>query len=155
METEKDELEALKQEVAKLKSAIAPAGDAQADAEWRAKMHRLAEERMGHASNFWSADQLRAFEAAAPTAVVRDIAAHGTVPERSLAGVSGVVSAVQGPSGVYANTSGYREAIPIGPPLGVAAIDRIAGEMAPHGPGNPLNPLARRQQEREAEEAKK
>jgi hypothetical protein len=155
METEKDELAALKQEVATLKAAIAPAGDAQADAEWRARMHRLAEERMGHASAF-SREDVRAMERACPTEVVRDIVAHGTIPEPGGYGVRGA-GEVRGPSGVSANNSGWRDADPIRPPLGVAALDRIADAMAPHGPMNPLNPLAealRAKQERE-DKAKK
>jgi hypothetical protein len=150
MNAEEDELAALRREVASLKREIAPAnGSEQEAAEWRNRMHQLAEARMSNAGAF-SASDLRAMEAATPRDVCRDIAAHGTVPQPSGFGV-GEVSRVSSEPGLPG--SGWVAPRPIGPPDGIAAIDRIAGAMAPHGPLNPLNPLAETLQE-EAKKAK-
>jgi hypothetical protein len=97
METENDEIEALKRELAALKTAIAPASgsDREAD-EWRQQMHALHEARMSNAGAF-SASDLRAMEAATPTAVIRDIVRHGGISEPSGAGEGGEVTSAHAP----------------------------------------------------------
>ena len=73
----------LRAELAKVKAAqaaLAPTPATDADiGRWRDEMHALSEARMARASNF-SVEDLREMERACPTAGVKDIAAHGTIP---------------------------------------------------------------------------
>jgi hypothetical protein len=140
-----DEIEALKREVAALKSALPTARDDKAESEWRAQVHRMHEARMNLASPPMSREDLAAMTAACPKDAIADIVAHGRVPERSAAGAAGEITMVSPSPGLPG--SGTREAIPIGPPPGVSALDRIANVMQPHGP---LNPLTRAGQAKEA-----
>jgi hypothetical protein len=67
----------------------------------------------------WSAEELRAFEAAVPPSVARDIAAHSSHPGPSTAGSGGTISSVA----QSRPSTGYVR--PLGPPPGVAACDRL------------------------------
>jgi hypothetical protein len=117
----KSELEALRVEVERLKPKPI---DHEAAAKWQSEMHEAAERRMSRAGNF-SREDLAAMEAACPTDAVKDIVARGGIRGPSGHGAGGTVSSVHGPSGVYPNTSGWREATPIGPPHGIELVDRL------------------------------
>jgi hypothetical protein len=117
------ELAELKRELAALKSALKPANPAAFErelAEWKEKMHEVAEARAARFGGF-SPEDLRAMNAAAPADVVSDLVSHGTVPGPSGAGkVSGQVKVSSGGSG-----TGWVNPRPIGPPPGVAHCDRM------------------------------
>jgi hypothetical protein len=115
----KSELEALRAEVERLKPTPTPS---EADvAAHRAAMHEAAERRMGRASNF-TPDQLAAMAAAVPDDVCKDIVRRGGVRAPSGHGVGTTVSA---PLSVSPNTSGWRPAVPIGNPPGIAQADKL------------------------------
>jgi hypothetical protein len=118
--TDKDEINALKARVAELERAAKPPEPFTPEP-WQ-RFDPTAGMSMPPSA-------LRAMADAVPDSVMRDIVAHGTIPDPSGAGASGQVTAVRGPSGVYPNTSGWREATPLGPPPGVAACDRLMDEQ--------------------------
>jgi hypothetical protein len=118
----KQEIAELRAELDKVKAALAPKPFDPVEAgRWQNEMHQLRERRMAGASNF-SRDQLAAMEAACPAEVAKDIVARGGMRGPSGHGAGGTVSA---PSSVSANTSGWREATPIGPPPGIELVDRL------------------------------
>ena len=73
MADNKNEIAELRKEIDQLKARAPTVHDPAADARWRDSMHQMAEARARHMGGF-SDDDLRAFEQAAPTSVVRDIA---------------------------------------------------------------------------------
>jgi hypothetical protein len=62
--------------------------------------------------------------------MVRDLVAHGTVQSPSGAGASGTVSKVSAnPGGIPgSNTSGWRDATPLGPQPGINHVDRLLNQ---------------------------
>jgi hypothetical protein len=127
--TDKDELAELKARVAELEAKAKPPESIDWErriAEHRDEMHQAAERC---AANWWRPDreQLRAMDAAVSPADCADLASHGTVQNRSVAGVSGTVSSVHPNAGLAGSHrgTGWREATPLGPPPGVAACDAI------------------------------
>jgi hypothetical protein len=117
--TDKDEINALKARVAELERAAKPPQP------FRPEPHQ----RFDPTANMsMPRSALQAMVDAVPDSVLADIVSRGGVPPPSGAGASGQVTAVRGPSGVYPNTSGWREAVPLGPPPGVAACDRLMDE---------------------------
>jgi hypothetical protein len=121
----KEEIAELRAELDKVKASLAPKPfDPVEVGRWQNQMHQLAERRMAGASNF-SPGELAAFAAAVPDDVAKDIVARGGVRPPSGHG-AGMVSA---PSRVDPNTSGWRPAVPIGPPPGVAQADRLMDEQ--------------------------
>jgi hypothetical protein len=122
MTNAKQEIAELRAELDKVKASLAPKPFDPAEVgRWQDQMHQLRERRMAGASNF-SPDQLAAFEAACPTDVARDIVARGGVRPPSSHGAGNTVSA---PSGAFPNMSGWRPAVPIGPPPGIAQADKL------------------------------
>jgi hypothetical protein len=123
-----DEIAALKARVAELERANKPPleGKAmeQAVKEHMDRLHRAAEARMSRASAF-SADQIAAFDAAAPRAVVEDLRRHGTVQSPSAAGSSGLTTKVSSNAGIPGSNTGWRDAPPLTSPPGVALADRL------------------------------
>jgi hypothetical protein len=120
----KQEIAELRAELDKVKASLTPKPlPSEADAAaHRAAMHELAERRMARAGNF-SREDLAAFEAACPANVAQDIVARGSMRGPSSYAAGG--TAVSGPSSVSPNTSGWRTAVPIGPPPGVEQADRL------------------------------
>jgi hypothetical protein len=124
-----DRVIALERELAELKAAVKPVERHLTEreiAEWKDQWHQAAERR---AANWWRPDpeQLRAMAAAVSPADCADLASHGTVQNRSVAGVSGTVSSVHPNAGLAGSHrgTGWREATPLRPPPGVAAADRL------------------------------
>jgi hypothetical protein len=121
--TNKDEIDELRKELKELKSSIAPTvNDEAAMRQWRDQQHQNAERRAAAAPPFSRAD-LEAFEAAAPTSVVRDIAmrdARGPLTPCSPGAVPPSTTNVRGPVG-----TGWREATKLGPVPGIALVDRL------------------------------
>jgi hypothetical protein len=119
----KNEIDALRKELKELKSSITPTvNDEAAMRQWQSDMHQLREARMAHASAF-SPEDLRAMEAAAPTATVKDIAlrdARGPLTPCSPGAIPPTISNVSRPIG-----TGWRDATPLGPPPGIGLVDRL------------------------------
>lgn len=90
-------------------------------------MHELRERRAAGFNPFSRAD-LAAFEAAAPTNIVRAIVGRDSHAPTgpSSAGVSGQVGRVSANPGIPgSNTSGWLRETPITPPPGIHHIDRL------------------------------
>jgi hypothetical protein len=124
--TDQEKLEALEKEVAALKNAIKPPPrDMEREmAEWRGEMHRISEARASaDALSHFHRDQLCDMERACPTSVVRDIVRRGGIPEPSLAGQDGQVTAVHRSPGLPG--SGWVAPRSLGPPPGIEHVDRI------------------------------
>jgi hypothetical protein len=123
---QQDEIAELKAELEKVKAALAPPPDDRAAiGAWKDQMCELAERRMSLASPFSRAD-LAAFDAAAPTSVVKDIALRDA---RAPTGRPGMIPSSQTVSGNVSGppvaTSGWRNASTLTPPPGVAQADRL------------------------------
>ena len=144
MSEDKDELAALKKKVEALESALSGKEDKpkpkkefvpMTDAEHRDWVHQMSERRMNLASNFHP-DDLRAMEAAAPTAMVKEIALRDarapTGP--SSAGASSQQRADVRETGGKSSTPGYVDPRPLSPPPGIDLIDRAVNAALPHGP---------------------
>jgi hypothetical protein len=129
-----ERIEALQRELAELKRSMPPSADERAAmeravAEGRDRAHQMREAQMAYAAPFTRQD-LAAFEAACPTAAVKDIVRKGGMRPPSADGTTGTISAVRGPSGVYPNTGGWRPETPFGAQPGINHVDRIAGAFA-------------------------
>jgi hypothetical protein len=127
--TNDEKIAKLEAEIEALKQAAKPPESIDWDrvvAEHRDKMHQAAERR---AANWYqpSREELAAYQRATPDDCCRDLASHGTTPQRSVAGVSGTLSSVHPNAGLAGSHkgTGWREAAPLGPPPGVAAADRL------------------------------
>jgi hypothetical protein len=132
MGSDNDDIEALKREVAPLKSALPTARDDKAEREWKAQVHAMQEARMNRASPPMSREELRAMEAACSKDAIADIVSHRVVPERSAAGAAGEITMGSPNPGLPG--SGWRDAAELKPPPGQEAIQRIADHFSPHGP---------------------
>jgi hypothetical protein len=122
MPTTKDEIAALRAEIAALKAP--PKSREQLDAECRAfqdEMHQMRERQMSNIPT--PPEMLRAYAAACPDHVARDLRAHGTVPSPSGAGASGQVTKVSSSPGIPG--SGWRESAPLSNPPGINYVDAI------------------------------
>ena len=121
----KKEIAALRAELDELKAKVSPPKDfvPMSDAEWIDRMHQMRERRMAHASNFHP-DDLRAREAACPTAAVKDIVAHGHVPSPAGLASGGPVRTGDGPA--PSATPGWSEPRPLTNPPGTNWVDAIA-----------------------------
>jgi hypothetical protein len=126
-----DELAQLKRELkAELKAELeaeakaAPsARDAEREAaEWRDRMHKLAEGRMSRVAV--SPEVLRDYARACPTSDVQDLVRHGRVQSPSQAGTSGQVTVVRGAGPSL--TPGWAREIPLRNPDGTRWVDAIA-----------------------------
>jgi hypothetical protein len=81
---------------------------------------------MSNASAFTPSD-LRAFEAAAPTATVRDLVRHGNVQSPSPIGAPGpkVDAAPKSEPKPEPNRTGWSNPTPLGPQPGINLVDRL------------------------------
>jgi len=132
----KNDLAALKAKVDPPKSTFKP----MSDAEHRDMVHQMNERRMNLASNFHP-DDLRAMEAACPTAMMKEIAlrdARAPTGRPSMIPTSNQQSTSGGdPANVPGGGRGYVEPTPLGVPGGARTqelIERAVNATLPHGP---------------------
>ena len=127
------QIEALSAEIDRLKALQPTPIDHAAASRWRDKMHQLSEERaLRQAKSMFSRAELAAFQAAAPDDVCREIAMRDcrapTSP--SQAGASGRVERVSTNAGLIgSNTTGWRDAKPLGPAPHIQHVDRLMDEQ--------------------------
>jgi hypothetical protein len=127
--TNDEKIAKLEAEVEALKQAAKPPEPIdweRAVAEHRDRVHQMNERR---AANWWipDKDDLAKMAAAVTPADCADLASHGTIPTRSVAGISGTLSSVHPNAGLAGSHkgTGWVEPRPLGPPPGVAAADRL------------------------------
>jgi hypothetical protein len=126
------QIAALQAEIDRLK-ACSPPHDPTAVSEWRDRMREIAERRASQgAMSHYTRDQLRAMREAAPDDQVKAIAMRDnrapTSP--SQAGSSGKVNTTHSNVGLPgSNTSGWRDARPLGPQPGINHVDRQLDEQ--------------------------
>jgi hypothetical protein len=143
-----EELAALKARVAELEAKAKPPEPIDWErvvAEHRDKMHQAAERR---ANNWWipDRDDLQKMKAAVTPADCADLARHGTIPTRSVDGVSGTISSVHpnpGMPGSHRGT-GWVESKPLGPVPGLQHVDNIAAGFAARDRAEAIEQEARR-----------
>ena len=113
-------------ELAKVKASQPTKIDAADMARFRDEMHRISEARMSRASNFHP-DDLRAMEAACPTAAVKDIAAHGHIPSSSISAVptSQQVTSIHSNAGMLGSNTGWAPEQRFGPQPGIQHVDAL------------------------------
>ena len=127
MSNQKEEIAALKREVAELKAAVQPKpqpsreDQERATAKWIDEMHQMREGRMSMAT---PPEVVRDWNVL-DNATCRDLVQHGTVQSPSMAGTTGAVTGVHRHDGAPVNTSGWREPTPLSNPPGVAQADRL------------------------------
>jgi hypothetical protein len=123
--TDKDDIAALKKKVEELEAKVSPPKSTfvpMSDAEWTDKMRAISERRMNFAT---------------PPSVVRDMAVLDDKLVKEIAlrdaraptGRSGMIPdsrQATGPAGGAANTTGWRDATPLGPQPGIKWVDAIA-----------------------------
>jgi hypothetical protein len=126
MGTGDDENADLRKRVAELEAKLAPPQSAaereREDREYMSKVHADRERRMNLACNFFTREDYRAFEAATPTAAIREDVAKGGV--RAPAGQVPISDVSQvGP--VHTSPGiGVSRQIPLGPQPGIDLVDR-------------------------------
>ena len=87
---------------------------------------------MSLATNFFTRDDLRAFEAAAPTSAVREDAQSlrgGVPPPSGMLPTTSQIGEVHTAPGIVGSGRGWVMPAPLGPPPGVAQADRIVDEF--------------------------
>jgi hypothetical protein len=130
--TTADENADLRKRVAELEKALAPpkVPPMSSDAAYRDEMRAISEQRMNLATNFFTREDLRAFEAAAPTAAVQDIVAKGGIsgPSGQIP-TSGQVGGVHTASGIVGSHNGWVTPRPLGPQPGIDHVDRLMDEQ--------------------------
>jgi hypothetical protein len=136
MTNAKDEISALRAEVAELKNALSGKEDKpppkkefkeESDAEWRDRMHQMRERQ----ANLWM-----------PPSAIQEMAGHpcnqvmaGVIRDRHAPTSPGMISRSEQPSDVRGNVpgsgTGWAHEVPIGPPPGIQHVDAqlIADEV--------------------------
>jgi hypothetical protein len=132
--TDADENADLKRRVAELEAKLTPPSPAQRekeDREYMSKVHADRERRMNLATNFFTKEDLKAFEAACPTSAVRDIVSKGLPPGPvGMAPSSAQVSAVHSSPGLPGTQgTGWIAPRPLSNPPGIDHIDRLMDEQ--------------------------
>jgi hypothetical protein len=132
--TPADENADLKRRVAELEKALAPpqspAQREKEDREWMDQVHQARERHMSLATNFFTRDDYRAFEAATPTAAVREDAQslRGGVPSPSgQIPTTSQIGEVHTAPGI--GPRGWVMPAPLGPQPGISHVDRIVDEF--------------------------
>jgi hypothetical protein len=123
-----DKLDALQAEIERLKAAQPTPIDHAAAARWKDEQHASAERRAA-AYNPFTRSQLAEMQAAAPdnvcAGIVRD---NRAVPGRRSALPPSQQLSNGRDSEPPSNTTGWRDAIPIGPQPGIQHVDRLLDE---------------------------
>jgi hypothetical protein len=134
--TTNDENADLKRRIAELEAKVAPPQSAaqreKEDREWMDQVHQARERHMSLATNFFTRDDLRAFEAAAPTAAVREDAQSlrgGVPPPSGMLPTTSQIGEVHTAPGIVGSGRGWVMPAPLGPPPGVSQADRIVDEF--------------------------
>lgn len=123
-----DKVKELERQLAEMKAALPTPVDHAAERAWRDEQHAAAERRAA-AYNPFTRSQLAEMQAAAPddvcAGIIRD---NRAVPgQRSALPPSQQISDVRG-GGPPVNTTGWRDAVPIGPQPGIQHVDRLLDE---------------------------
>jgi hypothetical protein len=151
------EIADLKREVAELRQAVrrpTPSSDADVAA-WRDQIHQARERQMSNASNF-SAEDLKAMDAACPPSAMQDIITKGGAPRAPSAdGISGQLTSAHPNPGLPGSHRGWVDSRPLGPPPGIAHVDRLVDAQDAKDRHELVMQHARREAERKfAEEGK-
>jgi hypothetical protein len=131
-EEELAEIENFKKRIAEIESRIPPPAPKlpteQEVREYQSQMHAAREARMtAAAQTFFTRDQLKAFEEACPTSVVKDIVAKGIPRPPCGAGSGGQIASVHRNAGLPGTVNnGWVNAAPLTPPPGIQHVDRVA-----------------------------